>query len=211
MHSNLLEDHATMLQRIAIAPGHRGPTVAITTQRVVQFRQQPCALLIEAFATSAERRRERRRAGAAIFGGVEHAIELVHVLCNESGITDDVTLAACVLHDNLRDTHMTYMDLRRQFGPVVAEVVAELADQNSGLLPDRPAVRLHASGSPSHRAKLITLAQQVVAMRDLAGGALARGEAGGVSTESLNAVVESLRGTHTTLECLFDEARARLQ
>lgn len=201
-----------MLQRIAIEPGHRGPTVAITTQRIMPFRQQPCALLIEAFAIAAERRREQRRLGAAVSGGIEHSIELLHILCNDAGISDDVTLAAAVLHDNLQDTRMTYLELRRQFGPVVAEVVAELTPADSGLLRDRPAVRLHANGAPSHRAKLITLAAQILAVRDLADGLNA--EEADVDMSSLGAmreIVDGLRGTHTTLECLFDEARARFQ
>lgn len=199
-----------MLQRIAVEPGHRGPTVAITTRRVQPFRQQPYALLIEAFATASERRRDarrRRKDGSA--GSLEHAIALVHILCNEAGITDDVTLVAAVLQDTLADTQLRYMDLRRQFGPLVADTVVELTDESSGFLKDRPPLRLHAVGSPSHRAKLITLAQQIAALREMTREPDLPEESA-QTFAALRAEVEEMRGTHATLECLFDEESARV-
>jgi len=202
-----------MLQRIAVEPGHRGPTVAITTRRVVPFRQQPCALLIEALSVASERRREarqRRKAGSA--GGVDHAISLVHVLCNEAGISDDVTLAAAVLQDTIADTQFSYMELRRQFGPVLADVVAELTDENSGHLKDRPPVRGQSAASQSHRAKLIRLAEQIVALRDFGRDYDGTDDAASIqSRQAIRAIVDELRGTHATLEYLFDEEDARFQ
>ncbi|MBI1397332.1 MAG: HD domain-containing protein [Betaproteobacteria bacterium] len=202
-----------MLQRIAVEPGHRGPTVALTTtKRVVPFRQQPCALLIEALSVAAERRRDPRRRRRELSGGLEHAISLVHVLCNEAGITDDVTLAAAVLHDTLVETQATYMEMRRQFGPVVAEVVAELADDVDGPVKDRPALRLQGGGSLSHRSKLIRLAQQVVSVRELAPDAeQPHRHRLPASFDAIRSIVENLRGTHATLEYLFDEECTRFQ
>ncbi|MFO1319160.1 MAG: hypothetical protein U1F52_06060 [Burkholderiales bacterium] len=198
-----------MLQRIAVEPGHRGPTVAITTKRVVSFRQhqQPCALLIEAFAIAAEKRRDpRRRRREASGGTLEHAITLVHILCNEAGITDDVTLAGSVLFDTISETQLTYGDLRRQFGPVLAEVVAELTEESSAPLKDRPAIRLQAGGTYSHRARLIKLASLVAAIRELARDAQGdESMAERAAFDALLAAVDALRGTHATLECLFDE------
>lgn len=203
-----------MLQRIAVEPGHRGPTVAFTaTKRVVPFRQQPCALLIEAFAVAAEKRRDpQRRSHEPAPSTIEHAISLVHVLCNEAGITDDVTLAAAVLHDTMSETRITYMELRRQFGPVVAEAVAELTDDVDGQLRDRPVVRLQGTGGLGHRAKLIRMAIQIVAIRELArmwDGSMTGPAAATVS--ALKGIVDGLRGTHATLECLFDEECLRFQ
>lgn len=200
-----------MLERIAIAPGHHGPTVAITNRKITQVRQQPGAQLVEALAAVVARRRARRQAGVVASGSIDRAIELVHVLSNEAGISDDVTLAACVLHDNLADTRMSYLDMRRQFGQVVAEVVAELAEATGDDLADRPQLRLHSAGAPSHRAKLITLAAQIVAVRELAGGAAVGASRGAATLPVLRAVVDSMRGTHATLESLFDEASTRLQ
>ncbi len=202
-----------MLQRIAVEPGHRGPTVAITTRRVVPFRQQPCALLIEALSVAATRRREsRRKRKDAGSGGVDHAIALVHVLCNEAGISDDVTLAAAVLQDTIADTQLSYMELRRQFGPVLADVVAELTEEDSDTLKDRPPVRMHGAASQSHRAKLIRLAEQIVAIRDIGRDFDGTDETRTVTSRmAIKTIVEELRGTHATLEYLFDEEDARFQ
>lgn len=198
-----------MLQRIAVEPGHRGPTVAITTKRVVSFRQhqQPCALLIEALALAAEKRRDpRRRRRDASGGTLEHAINLVHILCNEAGITDEVTLAGSVLFDTIADTQLTYGDLRRQFGPVLAEVVAELTEDSPAPLKDRPAIRLQAGGSLGHRGRLIRLASLVAAARELARDSQAEQTAEErAAFDALRTAVDGLRGTHATLEYLFDE------
>jgi guanosine-3',5'-bis(diphosphate) 3'-pyrophosphohydrolase len=193
-----------MLQKNTFESGHRGATLAFATKRVGSPRQQQYVLLVEALAVAAERR-YRSRQTAPNAPGVEHAIQLVHILCNEAGITDDVTLSAAVLHDSGCDVRVAYHELRRHFGPVVAAVVAELA-------PDSPAAggtegaAAPAQPAMSHRARLITIALQILKIRDLArASADLTAEADQSARNDAKATVDALRGAHATLECLFDD------
>ncbi|MCW5624797.1 MAG: HD domain-containing protein [Burkholderiales bacterium] len=190
---------------------HRGSTLAFSTSRLGGARKQQYVLLIEAFAVAVEKRQEQLLRGNHGIAGVDQAIRLVHVLCNEAGITDDVTLAAAVLYDTCGETQAAQMELRRQFGPVVAGVVSELTDQIEGRLAPRDPLAA-GSGTVSHRAKMIIIASQIVALRHP--GSVLDGW-GDVAPESLvvsaRAVVDALRGTPATLEWLFDEELDRLR
>jgi guanosine-3',5'-bis(diphosphate) 3'-pyrophosphohydrolase len=186
-----------MFQRTLPESGHRTPTPAFATKRIGSARQQQYVLFIEALMVASERRFRAR--GASGFSSVEHAVALAHVLCNEGGITDDVALASAVLHDIGFDARMAHTELRRQFGPVVAAVVAELA-QESTPRDGAPAIPL------SQRARLVRLGVQVQRIRDLAqlsNDATPDLEAS--TRADATAIVEGLRGTHSTLEILFHE------
>jgi guanosine-3',5'-bis(diphosphate) 3'-pyrophosphohydrolase len=187
-----------MFQRNLQQSGHQVTTPAFATKRIGSARQQQYVLFIEALMVASERR-FRSRGGSSITS-VDHAVQLAHVLCNEGGITDDITLAAAVLHDIGFDARMAHAELRRQFGPVVAAVVAELAQEESV-----------ASGMPrvgvlSQRAKLVRLAAQIQRVRDL--GQMSNDASPEMDTavrSDATATVEALRGTHSTLEILFHE------
>jgi guanosine-3',5'-bis(diphosphate) 3'-pyrophosphohydrolase len=193
-----------MLQKNTFESGHRGATLAFATKRVGGPRQQQYVLFVEALAVAAERR-YRSRQTAANASGVEHAIQLVHILCNEAGITDDVTLSAAVLHDAGCDVRVAYHDLRRHFGPVVAAVVAELAQESAPAAAGSDDAGATATGM-SHRARLITIALQILKIRDLARMSTdLTAEADQAARNEARATVDALRGTHATLECLFDD------
>jgi guanosine-3',5'-bis(diphosphate) 3'-pyrophosphohydrolase len=187
-----------MFQRNLPESGHRAGTPAFATKRIGSARQQQYVLFIEALTVASERRfRSRGGTGPSC---VEHAVQLAHILCNEGGITDDITLASAVLHDIGFDARMAHMELRRQFGPVVAAVVAELS-QEEAMPRGGPSVH-----NLSQRAKLVRLAVQIQRIRDLAqlsNDATPDIEAA-IRTDATT-IVEGLRGTHSTLEILFHE------
>ncbi len=185
-----------MLQRNFPESGHRAATPAFATKRIGSARQQQYVLFIEALMVASERR-FRSRGGSGPLS-VEHAVQLAHVLCTEGGITDDITLASAVLHDIGFDARMAHTELRRQFGPVAAAVVAELSQES-----------MPREGAPtvlSQRAKLVRLAVQIQRIRDLAQMSNdATPEIEAAIRADATTIVEGLRGTHSTLEILFHE------
>lgn len=198
-----------MLRRIGVEPGYRGPTVALTARQPLSFRNQPCVLLVQALdvVALASVRGVPGHEGTAD-DSLRSGIGLVHILCNEAGITEEATLAAALLHHCLRQISMGYMDLRRRFGPLVADLVCELDQRGAGLLQDRPLSRHSASGVGSHRARMILLATAIMGLRHPAG--VHHGVPVDIDFSALRASVASLRGTHATLEVLFDEELARV-
>jgi (p)ppGpp synthase/HD superfamily hydrolase len=147
---------------------------------------------------------EHGPAGDALCSG----IGLVHILCNEAGITDEATLAAALLHHCLGQISSGYMDLRRRFGPLVADLVCELDERGAALLSDRPLLRTRVTGGASHRARMILLASAIMDLRRL--GEERQDRAVSIDAACVNARVASLRGTHATLEVLFDQELVRL-
>ena len=58
-----------------------------------------------------------------------HPVRVAGILAWEVGIRDVEVLTAALLHDTLEDTEITYEDLRRDFGPRVAEIVKLVTKQ----------------------------------------------------------------------------------
>jgi hypothetical protein len=198
-----------VLRRIEVEPGHRGPTVALTARQPLSFRNQSCVLLVQALDVVAKGPgRGMPRDDLPFVGTLRSGIGLVHILCNEAGITDEVTLAAALLHHCLLQTSLGYMDLRRQFGPLVADLVCELDESGAVLLPDRPLSRSRAGGVRSHRARMILLATAIMGLRHPVGER--HDPLAWRDPAALNTTVASLRGTHATLEVLFDQELARV-
>lgn len=54
---------------------------------------------------------------------LEHLLEALDVLVRGAGVTDPDVVAATVLHDVVEDTSATLDEVRREFGPRVAELV----------------------------------------------------------------------------------------
>lgn len=186
-----------MLQRNFPESGHRAATPAFATKRIGSARQQQYVLFIEALMVASERRFRSRGGSGSL--SIEHAVQLAHVLCTEGGITDDITLASAVLHDIGFDARMAHTELRRQFGPVAAAVVAELSQESMPRGEGAPTVL-------SQRAKLVRLAVQIQRIRDLAQMSNdATPEIEAAIRADATTIVEGLRGTHSTLEILFHE------
>lgn len=195
-----------MLEKTLARPVQRRVAAGITLMRVGGVRQQQFALLLEALFFSSDKHRTQQRNGADIQNSMESAIQLAHILCNEAGITDELTLASAVLHDMIGDTVTSYEELRRHFGPVIADVVAELTNAVGLSKAERQRLEIESASILSHRARLITLARQIAMIRSVGrstGGWIAEGR---VSFAWAKSLVDGIRGTHATLEYLFDEA-----
>ncbi|MGW8270453.1 MAG: HD domain-containing protein, partial [Burkholderiales bacterium] len=84
----------------------------------------PLGLLLRAAAFAAEKHRLQRRLDVEASAYINHPIALANVLKNEGGISDPIVLCAALLHDTIEDTQTSYDELRAEFGPEIAEVVA---------------------------------------------------------------------------------------
>ncbi len=173
--------------------------------------KQHYALLIDALLFAAERHRNLRRKDREASPYINHPIALAHILCNEAGITDEITLAAALLHDTIEDTETTQEELARRFGSAVADIVMEVTDDKSLPSAERKRRQIEHAPSLSRRAKLVKLVDKIANLRDID-----RTPPHDWSPERkrdyfdwARSVVDGLRGTHATLEQLFDTAYAR--
>lgn len=167
-------------------------------------------LLLRALRFSAERHRDQRRKDAAGTPYINHPISLVDILVNEADVTDVQVLCAALLHDVIEDTPTTASALEDAFGTEICAIVREVTDDKSLPKRERKLRQIKHASSLSDRAKLVKLADKISNLRDAArqpplGWDLQRRQA---YFEWANDVAQGLRGSHTILEALFDEAYA---
>ena len=78
-------------------------------------------------------------------------------LASNAGITDPVTLCACVLHDTVEDTKTTYDELVTEFGKEIADVVMEVTDDKSLSKLERKKLQITHALHASRSAKIVKL------------------------------------------------------
>jgi guanosine-3',5'-bis(diphosphate) 3'-pyrophosphohydrolase len=171
----------------------------------------PLALFLRVAAFAAEKHRMQRRRDVEASPDINHPIALANVLKNEGGISDPIVLCAALLHDTIEDTETSYEELRREFGPEIADVVAEVTDDTSLKKALRKQAQIDRAHLKSPRAKLVKLADKICNLRDMVDRPPADWSLGRKQEyfDWAKAVVDGLRGAHGTLERLFDEAYAR--
>jgi guanosine-3',5'-bis(diphosphate) 3'-pyrophosphohydrolase len=173
--------------------------------------KQHYALLTDALLFAAERHRHLRRKDREASPYINHPIALAHILCNEAGITDEITIAAALLHDTIEDTETTPEELSRRFGAAVGDLVVEVTDDKSLPKAERKRLQVEQAPSLSRRARLVKLADKIANLRDIDQSpphdwSLERKRDYFAWARS---VVDGMRGTHATLEQLFEAAYAR--
>jgi (p)ppGpp synthase/HD superfamily hydrolase len=63
-----------------------------------------------------------------------HPVEVMLTLRHQAGVLDEEHLCAALLHDTVEDTDASLLDLRKEFGERVAEIVGEVTRDE----PERP-------------------------------------------------------------------------
>lgn len=169
------------------------------------------SLFVRALAFAADKHRDQRRKDLQASPYINHPIELADVLCNEGDVKEWVVLCAAVLHDTIEDTETTVEELRECFGEEIALVVNEVTDDQALPKAERKRLQVERAASSSDNAKLVKLADKICNLRDLdsappAGWGLERKRE---YFDWAKAVVDQLRGIHSELEALFDQAYAR--
>ena len=84
-------------------------------------------LLERAVRFASEAHRHQMRKGSTV-PYISHPIQVAWLLVR-AGFTDEALLAAAVLHDVVEDCGVTLEELRQEFSPAVAEIVAKLSER----------------------------------------------------------------------------------
>ncbi|WP_321876760.1 HD domain-containing protein [Paraburkholderia bannensis] len=165
-------------------------------------------LLIRAAAFAAEKHRNQRRKDAHASPYINHPIALANVLSNEGDVNDQVVLIAALLHDTLEDTETTAAEIETQFGLEVAQIVQEVTDDKRLPKAERKRLQIEHAAHISPQAKLVKLADKIANLRDIANSPPADWslERKREYFAWSKAVVDQLRGVHSKLEAIFDQA-----
>ncbi|WP_321952036.1 HD domain-containing protein [Paraburkholderia bannensis] len=165
-------------------------------------------LLIQAAAFAAEKHRNQRRKDAHASPYINHPIALANVLSNEGDVNDQVVLIAALLHDTIEDTETTAAEIETQFGLEVAQIVQEVTDDKRLPKAERKRLQIEHAAHISAQAKLVKLADKIANLRDIANSPPADWslERKREYFAWSKAVVDQLRGVHSKLEAIFDQA-----
>ena len=169
-------------------------------------------LLIKALTFAADKHRNQRRKNVDAFPYINHPISLVNILCNEVHITDINVICSALLHDTVEDTETTAEELANEFGPQISSIVMEVTDDKTiTVRQKRKQLQVEHAAQISDQAKMLKLADKISNLRDLSSDPPA--------TWSLQRrreyfdwakqVIDQLRGTHSELEELFDQAYSK--
>ena len=166
------------------------------------------ARLIKAADFAAFKHRRQRRKDAEASPYINHPLALARVLRIEAGIADVDVLVSAILHDTVEDTETSVEELEREFGKVVAGIVAEVTDDKRLPKPERKRLQVEHAPHISSQAKLVKLADKICNLRDVVDSPPAHWplERRRAYFEWAKAVIDGLRGAHPGLERLFDEA-----
>jgi guanosine-3',5'-bis(diphosphate) 3'-pyrophosphohydrolase len=171
---------------------------------------QGLPLILKALEFASLKHRDQRRKDKVASPYINHPIGLANVLCQEGGLTDDVVLAAAILHDTLEDTETTLAELRESFGEKIASIVEEVTDDKNLPKAERKRLQIEHASAISREAKLVKLADKICNVQDVAEHPPAKWDITRRREyfEWAKAVVDGLRGTHPALERRFDEVYA---
>ncbi|MEW8585487.1 MAG: HD domain-containing protein [Candidatus Thiodiazotropha sp.] len=167
--------------------------------------------LIKTLAFATQKHRHQRRKDIEASPYINHPITLVDILVNEGDVTDPETLIAALLHDTIEDTDTTVEEIEAEFGLTVADLVMEVTDDGSLPKLERKALQIKHAPELSYQARLVKLADKIANLRDIdksppAGWSLDRMQG---YFDWAKEVIDGLRGTHSTLESIFDEVYAK--
>jgi guanosine-3',5'-bis(diphosphate) 3'-pyrophosphohydrolase len=177
----------------------------------MDFIATDLVLILNAASFAATRHRDQRRKDIDASPYINHPLALADILAREGGITDGRVIAAALLHDTVEDTETTIEELVERFGKRVAGIVAEVSDDKALPKEERKRLQIVKSGSKSHEARLVKLADKIANLRDIANSPPADWSDVRKAEyfDWAKAVIDGLRGTNASLEAAFDEAYGR--
>ena len=123
--------------------------------------------IFRALEFAAAKHVHHRRKGGRDIPYINHPIAVATLLATVAGVTDADLLAAALLHDTVEDTDTTHEELVEQFGPDIAELVAEVTDDPRLPSAQRKLTQEHEASSKSPRAKLLRLADKTANVHDI--------------------------------------------
>ena len=167
-------------------------------------------LLLQALAFSAHKHKDQRRKDVDSSPYINHPISLASILCNEGHVTDIDVICGALLHDTVEDTDTTAAELEDRFGPIIRDIVMDVTDDKTLDKPDRKRLQIEHAAHISEQAKLVKLADKISNLRDVVENpppawSLERRQG---YFDWAKKVIDQLRGTHESLEAIFDSAYA---
>ena len=168
-------------------------------------------ILFRALSFAANKHKHQRRRDADASPYINHPISLAAILCNEAHVTDVETLCGALLHDTVEDTETTAEELEQAFGESICAIVMEVTDDKSLSKAERKQAQIDHAANISEKSKLVKLADKISNLRDVLHNPppdwnLERRQQ---YFDWAQCVIEQVRGTHPTLEALFDETYAK--
>lgn len=165
-----------------------------------------CGLILDAMRFAASKHQHQRRKNVGRTPYINHPLDVAHLLWFEGNVRDERILAAAILHDTVEDTDATFAEIGRRFGEDIAEMVAEVTDDQSLPVPEQKRKQIEHAPRLSEHAKLIKLADKISNLRDVwrdppAGWNEARKQD---YFQWAKSVVDGCRNTNSSLETLFD-------
>lgn len=175
------------------------------------MRHEDLASIVRALSFAADKHRDQRRKDDRATPYINHPIALLRVLCDEAGVTDPKVLCAALLHDTLEDTDTSAEELEAHFGAAVCAIVVEVSDDKGLPKAERKRRQIEHAASVSREAKLVKLADKICNLRDVHRSPPVTWDLQRRRDyfDWASAVVEGMRGTHPSLEALFDQAFSR--
>lgn len=169
--------------------------------------------LTKALEYAATAHANQRRKGAAQEPYINHLIEVLDIVVQTTGGTDEDTVLAAILHDVVEDTPATYDDIAEAFGERVAKIVRENSDDMSLSKSDRRAARIAGMAQKSPEARIVKTADVISNLR-----AMAVSPPAGWPTdrklgylEACRQLIDAGRGANAKIEQLFDETAAEAE
>lgn len=82
-------------------------------------------------------------------------------------IFEPVVILAAILHDTVEDTDTTFVEIEKEFGYKVTQVVREVTDDKTLSKAKRKQLQIEHAPNISREAKLVKLADKLYNLRDL--------------------------------------------
>ena len=165
-------------------------------------------LLLKSLAFAAHKHRDQRRKNVEASPYINHPISLADILCNEGHVTDVSVICGALLHDTVEDTETTEAELRSEFGDAITDIVMAVTDDKTLEKVERKEKQVEHAAHIRDEAKLVKLADKISNLRDVAhnsprGWSLERRQE---YFDWAKRVIDQLRGVHSPLESIFDQA-----
>lgn len=144
---------------------------------------------------------------------INHLAEVAGALADHHPF-DPFLVTAGILHDTVEDTAVTNDDIRRQFGPEVADIVFEVTDPPGMKKAARRARQVDHVATASRSARLLKLADKTSNVAELADAPKKRRSSARTIRSYVNwsrDVVAHCRGLDEQLEAAFDAAASRAE
>lgn len=167
--------------------------------------------LLRALQFAADRHRDQRRKDIAQTPYINHPLDVACMIYEIGGVNNEDVLIAAMLHDTVEDTATTEAEIKKLFGPLVAQYVMEVTDDKTLPVSERKLLQVEHTPHLSQGAKLIKIADKSSNVRDII-----HSPPIGWHTERCvgylkwaQAVVEGARGINPGLEDHFDGILSR--